>query len=90
MAWSSDLLAYIRQLDVASLAELGTAGNDVQDAMAAFVARLMGTSDRSQLLAMTSEFTAVELSKLLLWLLVVGWSLREREVSWEMEQWGSG
>lgn len=81
-----DLLAYLRGLDAKSLAALGACGQDVTDAMALFVGRLIGTSEPEHLRSMTSEFSAAELSKLLFWLLIVGWSLRALEVRWEVEE----
>ncbi|GFH31953.1 uncharacterized protein HaLaN_31090, partial [Haematococcus lacustris] len=89
-AWGSELLQYLRGVELQHLAELGTAGEDAQVAMSAFVSRLMGTVEPSQLRAMTSQFSALELSKLLFWLLVVGWTLRALEVKWEMSEEGFG
>lgn len=42
---------------------MGSCGADVTEAIEAFVARLMGTTERQQLRQMSSEFSAVELSK---------------------------
>jgi hypothetical protein len=57
--------------------------SQVLDAIDAFVFRLMGTSDKAQLKEMSSEFSAAELSKVLMWLLVVGYALRTAEVKLE-------
>ncbi len=50
------------------------------DAANAFIARMMGTESRDALRSQASDCTAAELAKLLLWLLVVGYSLRSLEV----------
>jgi alkanesulfonate monooxygenase SsuD/methylene tetrahydromethanopterin reductase-like flavin-dependent oxidoreductase (luciferase family) len=63
-----ELLEYVRRLDAASLAALSACGPDVADGMTAFVARLMGTTEREQLASMSSEFSAVDLSKVRKWM----------------------
>jgi len=57
----------------------------VLDAIDAFVARLIGTSDPGALRSMSSDFSINELSKVLLWLLVVGYSLRTAEMQMDMQ-----
>ncbi|KAG1677637.1 hypothetical protein FOA52_010418 [Chlamydomonas sp. UWO 241] len=81
---SGELLEFLRGLPSDSLCEL-TAGAspEVLDAIDAFVFRLMGTSDKAQLKEMSSEFSAAELSKVLMWLLIVGYALRTAEVKLE-------
>lgn len=52
----------------------------VKEAMEAFVGRLMGSADPAVLRGMDAEFSTLELSKVLMWLMVVGWTLRGLEV----------
>lgn len=55
-------------------------GEAVKEAMELFVGRLMGTTDPAALTQMNSEFSSVELSKVLFWLLAVGYTLKSIEV----------
>lgn len=81
------MLDYLRCLDAASMAELtGSAGPEVSAAMDSFVARLMGTNDRDSLSRAGSDCTAQELAKVMLWLMIVGYTLRGMEVRWDMER----
>lgn len=84
---ANELLDYLRCLDAASMAELtGSVGPEVSAAMDSFVARLMGTNDRDSLSRAGSDCTAQELAKVMLWLMVVGYTLRGMEVRWDMER----
>ncbi|KXZ48799.1 hypothetical protein GPECTOR_25g383 [Gonium pectorale] len=60
-------------------------GQAVKEAMELFVARLMGTADPEALTKLTSEFTSVELSKVLFWLMAVGYTLKSIEARLELE-----
>jgi hypothetical protein len=80
----SELLDFLKNLPSNQLA--GLTSNmciEVLDAMDCFVARLMGTANKEQLSSMTSEFRADELSKVLFWLLCVGYALRTAEMRLE-------
>jgi hypothetical protein len=84
---ANELLDYLRCLDATNMAELaGSAGPEVSAAMDSFVARLMGTNDRDSLSRAGSDCTAQELAKVMLWLMVVGYTLRGMEVRWDMER----
>lgn len=88
---ANPLLDYLKGLDPNSLAQLTSgAGDDVVEAMQAFVARLLGTTDPAQLQKINSQTSSQELSQLLFWLLVTGYSLRSMELRFEMEQTLSG
>ncbi|PNW88127.1 hypothetical protein CHLRE_01g015400v5 [Chlamydomonas reinhardtii] len=60
-------------------------GEAVKEAMELFVGRLMGTTDPAALTQMNSEFSSVELSKVLFWLLAVGYTLKSIEARMDME-----
>ncbi|PNH03559.1 hypothetical protein TSOC_010382 [Tetrabaena socialis] len=60
-------------------------GQAVKEAMELFVARLMGTADPEALTKLDSEFSSVELSKVLFWLMAVGYSLKSIEARLELE-----
>lgn len=82
-----NLLLYIKTLEPQNLHELTTsAGEDVLDAMNAFVYRLMGTSDPEEIKSTSTENTTVEMARMLYWLMVVGYSLRTLEVRIDMER----
>jgi hypothetical protein len=69
------------------LQELTTsAGEDALEAMNTFVQRLLGVPDPTQLKRAATETTAAELAKLLYWLMVVGYSIRNIEVRYDMER----
>ncbi|KAG2447140.1 hypothetical protein HYH02_007886 [Chlamydomonas schloesseri] len=62
-------------------------GEAVKEAMELFVGRLMGSAggDPAALSSMSSEFSSVELSKVLFWLLAVGYTLKSLEARMDME-----
>ncbi|KAK7283787.1 hypothetical protein RIF29_13533 [Crotalaria pallida] len=83
----NELLEYLKSLELHNLKELtGTAGEDVVLAMNTFIKRLLAVSDPSQMKTSMSETSAPELAKLLYWLMVVGYSIRNLEVRYEMER----
>ena len=93
MAKSSDhsdrgeLLSHINDMEPKNLRDLtNTAGPDVLDAMNVFIKRLLGTDDTSELSSTIAEVSNVELSRMVYWLLVVGYSLRTMEVQFEIER----
>lgn len=82
----NELLDYLKGLEPASLQELTDgAGPEVLEAMNSFIQRLLGTGDEEELREHNSESNAVELARLLYWLMVVGYSLRSMEVRLDME-----
>ncbi|KAM5565281.1 hypothetical protein ABKV19_019352 [Rosa sericea] len=83
----NELLEYLKSLEPQNLKELtSTAGDDVVVAMDTFIKRLLAVSDPSQMKASVTSTTAPELAKLLYWLMVVGYSLRNIEVRFDMER----
>ncbi|XP_062021587.1 uncharacterized protein LOC133738158 [Rosa rugosa] len=83
----NELLEYLKSLEPQNLKELtSTAGDDVVVAMDTFIKRLLAASDPSQMKASVTSTTAPELAKLLYWLMVVGYSLRNIEVRFDMER----
>jgi hypothetical protein len=83
----SELLDYIKSMEPENLRDLTSdAGVDVLDAMNALIKRLLGTDDTCKLASTTSEVTNTELSKMVRWMMVVGYSLRSIEVKFEMEK----
>ncbi|XP_019453750.1 PREDICTED: uncharacterized protein LOC109355196 isoform X3 [Lupinus angustifolius] len=83
----NDLLKYLKSLEPHNLKELtGTAGEDVVLAMNTFIKRLLAVSDPSQMKTRMSDTSAPELAKLLYWLMMVGYSIRNIEVRYEMEK----
>ncbi|PRQ27332.1 hypothetical protein RchiOBHm_Chr6g0304221 [Rosa chinensis] len=83
----NELLEYLKSLEPQNLKELtNTAGDDVVVAMDTFIKRLLAVSDPSQMKASVTSTTAPELAKLLYWLMVVGYSLRNIEVRFDMER----
>ncbi|GFR52606.1 hypothetical protein Agub_g15204 [Astrephomene gubernaculifera] len=62
-----------------------SSGQAVKEAMELFVARLMGTADPEALTKLNSEFSSVELSKVLFWLMAVGYTLKSIEARLDME-----
>ncbi|KAI3724593.1 hypothetical protein L2E82_36376 [Cichorium intybus] len=63
-----------------------SAGEDVVVAMNTFIKRLLAVSDPSQMKTSVTETSAPELAKLLYWLMVVGYSIRNIEVRFDMER----
>lgn len=86
-AYQNDLLDFIKTLDAQNLQELTAfAEEDVLLAMNVFIQRMMGTSDATELRQTNCESTALELARLLYWLMVVGYNLRGMEVRFDMEK----
>ena len=82
----NELLDYIKTMEPENLRDLtNNTGPDVLEAMNEFIKRILGTDDTSELASTTAEVTNVELSKMVYWLMVVGYSLRTMEVKFEME-----
>ncbi|XP_021902789.1 uncharacterized protein LOC110818283 isoform X2 [Carica papaya] len=83
----NELLDYLKSLEPQNLKELtSTAGEDVVLAMNTFIKRLLAVSDPEQMKTTVTETSAPELAKLLYWLMVVGYSLRNIEVRFDMER----
>ncbi|GER40003.1 phosphoglucosamine mutase [Striga asiatica] len=83
----NELLDYLKTLEPQNLKELtSSAGEDVVVAMNTFIKRLLAVSDPSQMKTSVTETSAVELAKLLYWLMVVGYSIRNIEVRFDMER----
>lgn len=84
---SNELLDYLKCLDTKALGQLtACAGEDIMEAMNAFIHRLLGSSDDEELRRIPSQSNAVELARLLFWLMCVGYGLRTLEVRFDMEQ----
>ncbi|XP_027355410.1 uncharacterized protein LOC113865203 [Abrus precatorius] len=83
----NELLEYLKSLEPRNLKELtSSAGEDVVFAMNTFIKRLLAVSDPSQMKTSVTETSASELAKLLYWLMVVGYSIRNIEVRYDMER----
>ncbi|KAK7352184.1 hypothetical protein VNO80_17602 [Phaseolus coccineus] len=83
----NELLEYLKSLEPRNLKELtSSAGEDVVFAMNTFIKRLLAASDPSQMKTSVTETSAAELAKLLYWLMVVGYSIRNIEVRFDMER----
>ncbi|KAJ8772730.1 hypothetical protein K2173_027907 [Erythroxylum novogranatense] len=83
----NELLEYLKSLEPQNLKELtSSAGEDVVLAMNTFIKRLLVVSDPDKMKATVTETTAPELAKLLYWLMVVGYSIRNIEVRFDMER----
>ncbi|KAI3464705.1 hypothetical protein Pfo_021368 [Paulownia fortunei] len=83
----NELLEYLKSLEPQNLKELtSSAGEDVVLAMNTFIKRLLAVSDPSQMKTSVTETSAPELAKLLYWLMVVGYSIRNIEVRFDMER----
>ncbi|KAK7409873.1 hypothetical protein VNO78_00247 [Psophocarpus tetragonolobus] len=83
----NELLEYLKSLEPRNLKELtSSAGEDVVFAMNTFIKRLLAVSDPSQMKTSVTETSAAELAKLLYWLMVVGYSIRNIEVRYDMER----
>ncbi|KAL8202153.1 hypothetical protein R6Q57_011300 [Mikania cordata] len=84
---SNELLDYLKSLEPQNLKDLtSSAGEDVVVAMNTFIKRLLAVSDPSQMKTSVTETSAPELAKLLYWLMVVGYSIRNIEVRFDMER----
>ncbi|KAJ0234691.1 hypothetical protein HA466_0271630 [Hirschfeldia incana] len=85
----NEILEYLKSLEPQNLKELtSTAGEDVAVAMNAFIKRLLAVSDADpkQMKTNVTETSAADLAKLLYWLMVVGYSIRNIEVRFDMER----
>ncbi|KAG2261394.1 hypothetical protein Bca52824_068473 [Brassica carinata] len=85
----NEILEYLKSLEPQNLKELtSTAGEDVAVAMNAFIKRLLAVSDTDpkQMKTNVTETSATDLAKLLYWLMVVGYSIRNIEVRFDMER----
>ncbi|KAL8514961.1 hypothetical protein ACS0TY_013880 [Phlomoides rotata] len=83
----NELLEYLKTLEPQNLKELtSSAGEDVVLAMNTFIKRLLAVSDPNQMKTSVTETSAPELAKLLYWLMVVGYSIRNIEVRFDMER----
>ncbi|XP_022153182.1 uncharacterized protein LOC111020737 [Momordica charantia] len=83
----NELLEYLKSLEPQNLKELtSSAGEDAVVAMNTFIKRLLAVSDPSQVKTSVTETTAPELAKLLYWLMVVGYGIRNIEVRFDMER----
>ncbi|KAK6939065.1 Protein of unknown function DUF760 [Dillenia turbinata] len=83
----NELLEYLKSLEPQNLKELtSSAGEDVVLAMNTFIKRLLAVSDPAQMKTSITETSASELAKLLFWLMVVGYSIRNIEVRLDMER----
>ncbi|XP_077246806.1 uncharacterized protein LOC143886642 isoform X2 [Tasmannia lanceolata] len=83
----NELLDYLKSLEPQNLKELtSSAGEDVVLAMNTFIKRLLAVSDPAQMKTTATETSATELAKLLYWLMVVGYSIRNIEVRFDMER----
>ncbi|CAN6480894.1 unnamed protein product [Victoria cruziana] len=83
----NELLAYLKSLEPQNLQELASgAGEDVVFAMNTFIKRLLGTSEPENMKTTATQTSAPELANLLYWLMVVGYSIRNIEVRFDMER----
>ncbi|KAL6995954.1 hypothetical protein U1Q18_006092 [Sarracenia purpurea var. burkii] len=83
----NELLDYLKSLQPQNLKELtSSAGEDVVLAMNMFIKRLLAVTDPGQMKTSVTETSAPELAKLLYWLMVVGYSIRNIEVRFDMER----
>ncbi|KAK9787264.1 hypothetical protein WJX73_002695 [Symbiochloris irregularis] len=86
-AGGNELLNYLKVQEPACLAELtACARDDTYEAMNSFIHRLLGTADAEELQQLSSINHAPDLSRLLYWLMVVGYNMRTLEVRWDVEQ----
>ncbi|RWR78490.1 hypothetical protein CKAN_00702500 [Cinnamomum micranthum f. kanehirae] len=83
----NELLEYLKSLEPQNLKELtSSAGEDAVLAMNTFIKRLLVVSDPAQMKTNATETSAPELAKLLYWLMVVGYGIRNIEVRFDMER----
>lgn len=83
----NELLEYMKSLEPQNLKDLASsAGEDVIHAMNTFIKRLLAVSDPDQMKTNVTETSATELAKLLFWLMMVGYSIRNIEVRFDMER----
>lgn len=62
------------------------ASPEVRDAIDAFLLRLLGTDSTVELTKDVTETTGEELQRVLLWLMIVGYTLHGMELRFKMEQ----
>ncbi|PKA47826.1 hypothetical protein AXF42_Ash020229 [Apostasia shenzhenica] len=87
MNGNNELLEYLKTLEPQNLKELtSSAGEDVVFAMNTFIKRLLAVSDPAKMKTAVTETSAPELANLLYWLMVVGYSIRNIEVRFDMEK----
>lgn len=88
------LLAYLKGLDAETLEELtACADDDSTEAMNTFIHRLLGTSSTDELRRVSSQNSAVELSEILLFSMIVGFLLRALEMKFylrSVDDWDDG
>ncbi|KAM7260343.1 hypothetical protein ACFE04_016084 [Oxalis oulophora] len=83
----NELLEFLKSLEPQNLKDLtSTAGEDVVLAMNTFIKRLLAVSDPTQMKTSVTETSAPELAKLLYWLMMVGYGIRNIEVRFDMER----
>ncbi|XP_042393713.1 uncharacterized protein LOC122038374 [Zingiber officinale] len=83
----NELMEYLRNLEPQNIKELtSSAGEDVVFAMNTFIKRLLAVSDPAQMKTSVTETSAPQLANLLYWLMVVGYSIRNIEVRFDMER----
>ncbi|WCJ44692.1 hypothetical protein M5689_025348 [Euphorbia peplus] len=83
----NELLEYLKTLEPQNLKDLtNSAGEDAVLAMNTFIKRLLAVADAEQMKTSITETSAPELAKLLYWLMVVGYSIRNIEVRFDMER----
>ncbi|KAK8956418.1 hypothetical protein KSP40_PGU019842 [Platanthera guangdongensis] len=83
----NELMEYLKTLEPQNLKELtSSAGEDVIFAMNTFIKRLLAASDPAKMKTAVTETSAPELGNLLYWLMVVGYSIRNIEVRFDMEK----
>lgn len=83
----NELMEYLKTLEPQNLKELtSSAGEDVIFAMNTFIKRLLAASDPAKMKTSVTETSAPELGNLLYWLMVVGYSIRNIEVRFDMEK----
>ncbi|KAG0452875.1 hypothetical protein HPP92_025539 [Vanilla planifolia] len=83
----NELLEYLKTLEPQNLKELtSTAGEDVILAMNTFIKRLLAVSDPEKMKTAVTETSSPELANLIYWLMVVGYSIRNIEVRFDMEK----
>ncbi|XP_050204332.1 uncharacterized protein LOC126654490 [Mercurialis annua] len=83
----NELLEYLKSLEPQNLKELtSSAGEDAVLAMNTFIKRLLAVAESEKMKTSVTETSAPELAKLLYWLMVVGYGIRNIEVRFDMER----
>jgi len=78
----NDLLEYIKSLEPEELTK--DIGDEVFLAMSVFIRRLMGATEGTELQPTSCNIELIDIARLLYWLIVVGYTLRESEVRFDM------